>query len=353
MDISVCVARGADGWKVAVRAEQLGFRTAWFEDSQMVAADPIAMMAVAATQTSRINLATGVLIPSNRIAPQTANSLATLNSLAPGRIIMGIGTGFSGRRAMGHGPVKVDDIRPYIETVHGLLRGDIVEWDFEHKRRKIAFLHPDDGVINLHDPIPTYVAAQGPRMRRLTADLRAGWINIHSTLDAARTDMADMESVWREAGNGSRSFKAALLSAGCPLRDGETAASPMALRQGGPMAAVFFHNQIEAQQYGSLMSAPGEESEALAGYRRLYQSYQPEDARYLSLHRGHALFVRDDEARFITPERITQASMTAPMAALREHIRELDRIGYDELAVITCPGDDDILERWAEVMAGV
>ena len=33
MDISVCVARGADGWKVAVRAEQLGFRTAWFEDS--------------------------------------------------------------------------------------------------------------------------------------------------------------------------------------------------------------------------------------------------------------------------------------------------------------------------------
>ena len=57
MDISVCVARGADGWKVAVRAEELGFKTAWFEDSQMVAADPIALMAIAATHTSKINLA--------------------------------------------------------------------------------------------------------------------------------------------------------------------------------------------------------------------------------------------------------------------------------------------------------
>jgi 5,10-methylenetetrahydromethanopterin reductase len=353
MDISVCVARGADGWQVAVRAEQLGFRTAWFEDSQMVAADPIAMMAVAATRTSKIKLATGVLIPSNRIAPQTANSLATLNSLAPGRIIMGIGTGFSGRRAMGHGPVRVDDIRPYIETVNGLLRGETVAWEFENKRRKIAFLHPDDGVINLRDPVPTYVAAQGPRMRRLTADLGAGWINIHSTLDAARADMADMASIWRAAGHDSSSLQATLLSSGCPLRDGETAASPMALRQGGPLAAVFFHNQMEAGQYGSLMGAGSEVDEALAEYRRLYESYQPEDARYLSLHRGHALFVRDDEARFITPELITRASMTAPIAALRERIRELDRIGYDELAVITCPGDDDILERWADVMAGV
>ena len=294
-----------------------------------------------------------MLIPSNRIAPQTANSLATLNSLAPGRIIMGIGTGFSGRRARGRGAVKVNDLRPYIETVNGLLRGEMVEWDFENKRRKIAFLHPDDDVINLRDPVPTYVAAQGPRMRRLTADLRADWINIHSTLDAARADMADMVAVWREAGHGARSFQAALLSSGCPLRQGETAASPMALRQGGPMAAVFFHNQIEAGQYGSLMSTPREESEALTEYRRLYESYQPEDARYLSLHRGHALFVRDDEARFITPELITQASMTAPLAQLREHVQELSRIGYDELAVITCPGDDDILERWAEVMAGV
>ena len=68
MDISVIIAQGSDGWEIAVRAEQLGYKTALFEDSQMVAADPIAMMAVAAMKTSTINLATGVLTSSNRIA---------------------------------------------------------------------------------------------------------------------------------------------------------------------------------------------------------------------------------------------------------------------------------------------
>ena len=355
MDISVCVARGADGWQVAVRAEELGFKTAWFEDSQMVAADPIALMAIAATHTSKINLATGVLIPSNRIAPQTANSLATLNSLAPGRIIMGIGTGFSGRRAMGLGPVKVDDIRAYMETVTGLLRGEIVEWDFENKHRKIAFLHrePGDDVINLQDPVPAYVAASGPRMRQLVADFEANWMSILSTIDMARKDMNAMQATWESAGNAPNTFKSALLTSGCPLYEGETAASPQALRQGGPMAAVFFHNMIEAEQYGSLVNSDGEAPEALKQYREMYMNYEPEDARYLSLHRGHALFVRDDEAPFISPELISQASLTAPIAELREKVQELKRIGYDELAVITCPGDDDILERWVEVMEGV
>lgn len=351
MDIGVIITQGSDGWTVAVRAEQLGYKTAWFEDSQMVAADPIAMMAVAATKTSAINLATGVLIPSNRIAPQTANSFATLNSLAPGRMIMGVGTGFSGRRAMGLGPVKVDDIRSYIKTVNGLLCGDTVEWDFENKRRKIAFLHPDDGVINLADKVPTYIAAQGPRMRGLVAELKTHWINIHSTIAQAQSDMDDLETRWRKAGNQPDTFKKVIITAGCPLLDGETANSPKARRQGGPLAAVTFHNMLEAEQYGSLGTESPGESEAMSKYKKLYQSYQPADARYLSLHRGHALFVRDDEAEFVTPELIRKTTMTAPVAELRERIQELERIGYDELTVIIHPGDDDMLERWADVMA--
>lgn len=353
MDISVCVCRGYDGWQDAVRAEELGFKTAWFEDSQMVTADPIALMAIAATKTRKINLATGVLIPSNRIAPQTANSMATLNALAPGRIIMGIGTGFSGRRAMGLGPVKVNDIRDYLETVQGLLEGEIVEWDFENKRRKIAFLHPDDDVINLKNKIGTYVAAQGPRMRQLIADFDTDWINILSTPDIAASDMKAMTATWKEAGKDPKRYGKALLTSGCPLRAGETTSSDIAMRQGGPMAAVFFHNMIEASLYGSFVSDTADEPEEIAQYRRMYESYEPEDARYLSLHRGHALFVRPDEEKFIIPDLIRQASMTAPVAELRERVQELKRVGYDELAVITCPGDNDILERWVEVMEKV
>ncbi|PYR86886.1 MAG: hypothetical protein DMG18_01405 [Acidobacteria bacterium] len=67
-------------------AEELGFTHAWFYDTQLLNADPFVAMAASAMHTSRIQLCTGVLIPSNRIAPVTANALASLNALAPHRI---------------------------------------------------------------------------------------------------------------------------------------------------------------------------------------------------------------------------------------------------------------------------
>ena len=76
-------------------------------------------MGAAAVQTSRIRLATGVLIPSNRIAPVAASALASLNALAPGRIDFGISTGFTARRTMGLGPVKLDDMDEYIRDRAG------------------------------------------------------------------------------------------------------------------------------------------------------------------------------------------------------------------------------------------
>ena len=103
MDFGIAMPTDAESWKLAERAEALGFRSAWFYDTQMLSADCFVAMGAAAMKTSRIRLGTGVLIPSNRIAAVTANAFATLNKLAPGRVDIGIGTGFTGRRAMGLG----------------------------------------------------------------------------------------------------------------------------------------------------------------------------------------------------------------------------------------------------------
>jgi alkanesulfonate monooxygenase SsuD/methylene tetrahydromethanopterin reductase-like flavin-dependent oxidoreductase (luciferase family) len=68
-------------------------------------------MALAAVKTSLIRLGIGVLIPSNRIGSVTANTLASLNKLAPGCIDLGIGTGFTGRNIMGLGAMRLADLR--------------------------------------------------------------------------------------------------------------------------------------------------------------------------------------------------------------------------------------------------
>ena len=127
MDFGIGIATSHDSWKLAQRAEELGFTHAWFFDTQMITADCFVAMAAAAMKTSRIRLGTGVLVPSNRIAAVTANAFATLNGMAPGRIDFGVGTGFSARRAMGLGAMKLADMEEYIRVVYGLLNGETLE----------------------------------------------------------------------------------------------------------------------------------------------------------------------------------------------------------------------------------
>src|SRR3954454_21197102 len=163
MDFGIAMPTDAESWRLAERAEALGFRSAWFYDTQMLSADCFVAMGAAAMKTRRIRLGTGVLIPSNRIAAVTANAFASLNKLAPGRIDFGISTGFTGRRTMGLGAVKLSEMEEYIRVVQGLWRRETVEADIEGRQRLIRFLNPDLGLINVDDPMPLYIAASGPR----------------------------------------------------------------------------------------------------------------------------------------------------------------------------------------------
>ena len=166
MDFGINLATAADSWKVVQRAEALGYTRAWFYDTQLLNADVFVAMGAAAVQTSKIRLGTGVLIPSNRIAPVAASALASLNALAPGRIDFGISTGFTARRTMGLRPVTLEDMKAYIGIVQRLLAGDTLEWTFEGKRRKIRFLNPELDVFNTEDPIPLHISALGPARAR-------------------------------------------------------------------------------------------------------------------------------------------------------------------------------------------
>src|SRR6202050_4025843 len=101
MDFGIALPTAADSWKVTKEAEEPGFTQSWFYDTQMLSPDCFVAMGAAAVNTKRIRLGTGVLVPSNRIAPVAANALATLTQLAPGRHGFGVGTGFTARRGVG------------------------------------------------------------------------------------------------------------------------------------------------------------------------------------------------------------------------------------------------------------
>ena len=228
MDFGIALATAADSWKVTKEAEELGFTHAWFYDTQMLSADCFVAMGAAAVNTRRIRLGTGVLVPSNRIAPVAANALATLNQLAPGRIDFGVGTGFTARRAMGFGAIKIKDMETYIHQVYGLLRRETVEFEMEGQTKKIRFLNPELELINIKDPIPTFLSAFGPKARRLTAKLGAGWIGSASYPEREKADLEDMREAWREHGRDATDLYSVAGTGGCVLNEGESADSPRA-----------------------------------------------------------------------------------------------------------------------------
>ncbi len=350
MEFGIAVATATDSWKVVKRAEELGFTYAWFYDTQLLCADVYAVMALAAHQTTRIRLATGVAIPSNRIAPIVASALGTLNELAPGRIVFGVGTGFTARRTMGLNAIKLGDMENYVRTVYALLAGETVEIAVEGKRRKIRLLNPGAGLINTRDPIELHMSAMGPKARRVCAELDAGWVDFVSEPEGAAADLRDMQAAWSDAGKPAGQLYSTAFVLGAVLDAGEPFDSPKAIAQAGPWVAVVFHNLVEAEERGSITPAHPTLLKTLNEYKALYEGYEPKDARYLSLHAGHLIYVRDDERHLITGDLIRDLTFSGTKDAICDKLAALRDAGYQQVTIQIVQGQEQAVEEWAKVV---
>jgi 5,10-methylenetetrahydromethanopterin reductase len=351
MDFGIALPTAADSWKIIQRAEELGFSHAWFYDTQMLSADCFVAMGAAAVNTRRIRLGTGVLVPSNRIAPVAANALATLNKLAPGRIDFGVGSGFTARRAMGFGAMKIKAVETYIGQVYGLLRGEIVEFEMEGERRKIRLLNPELDLINTRDPIPLHLSAFGPRTRALTARLAAGWIDFVSSVETGVREIEAMREEWRKAGRPLADLSATAFALGCVLQDGEPADSKRAMAQAGPRAAVMLHRAADEalSDLAPGTSMPSGSRAELAGYIALARTFEPSDARYLQNHRGHLMFLKPEERPFVTADLIRATSFTSTEAEIRRRIDALRSAGYTQFTIQLVPGQEEAIADWARI----
>ena len=351
MKFGIAMATAADAWKLVQRAEELGFSNAWFYDTQMLSADCFVAMGAAAVKTEHIRLGTGVLIPSNRIAPVTANALASLNQLAPGRIDFGVGTGFTGRRAMGLGALKLSVMEEYIRMVYGLLGGEVLEANFEGQKNKIKFLNPELGLINVEDPISLHISAYGPRSRALVAKLDAAWLNFVGDVETAIASLEEMQEIWTQSGRDLSDLVATEFALGCVLADGEPFDSPRSMAQAGPRAAVILHRAADEAISGlpNASGIPEAAAKAIFEYVEHAKAYEPADAKYLENHRGHLMFVKPEEQKFITAELIRDTSFTATAAELKGRIGDLRDAGYDQFTIQIVPGQEDAIEDWGQI----
>ena len=163
-----------EGMTIAQYAEAKGFEAVWQAESRLVREATVPMAAFLSC-TDTIKVGSGVVNNWTRNPALLASTFSTLDDLAPGRVILGIGAWWDPLAAK----VGITRTRPLqamretIEAVRALLADETVDYDGE-------FVHLDgvelDYVHQERRPkdVPIYLGATGMKMMELTGEIADG-----------------------------------------------------------------------------------------------------------------------------------------------------------------------------------
>ena len=163
-----------DGIRYVQRAEAAGFEAVWQAESRLVREATVPMAAFAAT-TERIKVGSGVVNNWTRNVGLMAATFVTLDDLAPGRILLGIGAwwdplaskvGIARRRPLEAMREYVDVLRRLIAMENVTFHGDFVDVE----DIQIDIVHGDRSPRH----IPIYIGATGMKMMELTGEIADG-----------------------------------------------------------------------------------------------------------------------------------------------------------------------------------
>ena len=296
-------------------AEEIGYERAWLYDTPQQSPDVWMTLALAAERTFRIGLGPGVLIPTLRHPMVNAAATATLVDLAPGRVVVGFGTGFTGRRAMGYRAIPWSYVTAYIDAYCGLLRGEIVEWEGV----RMQMLHPDGSGPARPIDVPIVLGALGPKGRAIAG--RHDGIFAVTTLDGIEPGAFD----W-----------IAFLYWGTVLEPGEDLSSERVLAAAGPGGALAYHGTYELLGRDAVPGLPGgKEWLAVIDER-------PEAERHLGVHTGHCIHLNeaDRTAWAVTGGGLLPTTtVTGSAEEVRARLDDLGAQGVTELVYQPCGPD--------------
>ncbi|MEM7540322.1 MAG: LLM class flavin-dependent oxidoreductase [Pseudomonadota bacterium] len=329
MDFGVSFTSRIGDYDLVRLAESLGFNQAWFYDSQMIYSDVYATMAVAARDTTRIRLATGVAVPTTRMAPVIAHSIASVAELAPGRVELGIGNGNTARLTMGLKPITLGRMKREVRIIQALLRGESVEQEFDGQTQAIKLLHRDHGFVNLDHHIPVTMSAFGPKTLAYCGEECDAHLTWSASPKTVKSNQEAIRAAAVGAGRGDLSIPTKGIFPMALLRPGETSASERVLRSLGPFITNFLHVQCEWDD--QLLPPTPEIGPHIERYRALVDKL-PKEQRHLLLHEGHLVYTRDEERGFLVPELAEAVAMIGEPDRVIEEIRALEDAGLSHFA---------------------
>jgi probable F420-dependent oxidoreductase len=170
----------------------------WPEQYRSVA-DPLVTLALAAGATSRARLGTSVLVAPLHVPFQLARTLASLDAASGGRVVAGIGTGWS------HDEYAAAAVAPFERR--GRVLDELIDvcravWgpDPVAYKGELTTIAPSEVGPKPAGPLPILLPASSPRSLRRLVDRADGWIPVSAGAEALAAQFAQVREAAEERG---------------------------------------------------------------------------------------------------------------------------------------------------------
>jgi alkanesulfonate monooxygenase SsuD/methylene tetrahydromethanopterin reductase-like flavin-dependent oxidoreductase (luciferase family) len=280
-----------------------------------------------------------VAVAGTRIAPVIAHSIASVNTLAPGRVCLGIGSGNSAYRFMNLKPLPARKFAEEIRVIRALLDGEEVEYTFRGVTAPTRLLMADRGFVDLEHRVPIIVSGFGPKSQAVAGQLGDG---LFVSLPVEERSVARArQTVVRAAADAGRTLDPAAfplvnLVNVIMLDPGEDILSDRVVAEHGPFIVSGMHYVFEqVRQYDR--EPPRRLQDVWDRYTAMIERV-PEHVRHLRIHEGHCTYLLDEERALLTPDLVRATSVVGTPDECREQIRRLEAAGVTQIVSMPAPG---------------
>jgi alkanesulfonate monooxygenase SsuD/methylene tetrahydromethanopterin reductase-like flavin-dependent oxidoreductase (luciferase family) len=310
-------------------ADEAGYVSAWIPDSAMIWQDPYVYMARGLAATERLRFGTAVTNAITRHITATASGHATLQTIHPGRVVLGLGRGDSSIRTLGLKPLRLAQMREVIADARELLAGRPLNLDGTDVRITFAA-----------GGVPVMLGGTGPRSLRVGGAL-ADIVTVEVGCSDAALRWA-VENIHRGAEEAGRSADDVRIVALCSMWLSDDLHEAREKCRWAPASAT---NHVAEVMHNTPDHGMPEELTRLPEYRRAHlagatTSELPSVDGTYDYYGGHC--VNDaDHAQWIPEELIDDFALVGDAAAILERLERLRRIGVDEVAPAFLNGELD------------
>jgi 5,10-methylenetetrahydromethanopterin reductase len=164
--------------RLAQKAEAAGFESVWIAETR-ITRDAVVPMAAIAGATTRIRVGSAIMNVFTRGPVVIAITFLGLEEVAPGRIVMGLGTG-SPLILAPQGQAfdrPLTRLREYCEVMQPLMRGEEVTYNGETIRLEAARVEDmlsQESIVSRTAKVPLYLGVTGPRSLELAGAIADG-----------------------------------------------------------------------------------------------------------------------------------------------------------------------------------